>query len=137
MTIRQSDIARELDVSDMTVTRAVEALGITSRPLSDFDSFKLIFAAELQNVGLAWHVVAELMAEYAHEVRFVFKYADRRCWLLFVNNDRVSFSTAAMSEGHLASLIDLFPMSLTLPLHSTAARAADRLQAVKNRKAAA
>lgn len=137
MTIRQSDIARELDVSEMQISRAVALLGITSRPLADFDAFKLIFAAELQNVGLQSHVVIDVMAEFSKEIRYVFAQQDRRCWIVMVDTDRISFRSAAMSEAHALALIDLFPLAAVLPIHTIADRARQRLTALKNRKAAA
>lgn len=127
MTIRQADVARELQVSEMTTSRAAKALACDTRPLSDFDAFRLLFAAELQNVGLAPHLVFDLLAEFRHETLFVYKYADRRAWLVFVDTEKARFHTTAMSETHLAALCDLFPMALTCPLHTLAARAPSRL----------
>lgn len=137
MKIRQADIARELDCSEMAVSRAVDALHITSRPLSDYDAFRLLFASELHNIGLQSHVVIELLGDFSKEVRFVYGQADRRSWLVLVDTDRANFRAAAMSETHALALVDLFPLAAVLPLHTLADRARQRLQAIKNRKAAA
>lgn len=133
----QRQIATVLDVSEMTVSRAVRTLSLESRPLCSFDAWQIMAYFEFQELGLAPHVVREVMAEFKQETLFVYKHPDNRAWVVFIRRGEQEFRTSSMSEAHLAAICDLFPLTLVLPLHAVAERARQRLTALKTRKAAA
>lgn len=137
MKITQRKIAHALEVSEMTVSRTVHLLGCDNRPLSMFDAWQVCMFAELQAIGFQPHVTKDLLSEFRQEALFVFVNPDARAWVIFVSRGEQEFRTAATSVPHLAALLDLFPACLSVPFHTLADRARQRLQAIKNRKAAA
>ncbi|MFC3076362.1 hypothetical protein [Shinella pollutisoli] len=134
MIIRQADLARELDVSEMTVHRLLKALHRNGRPLTDLDATTVFASAELQALELSGPVAIDLLAEMSSEIRYVAGDQRRRCWIVFVETERQSFRVAAISARHLESILDAHPLSLVLPLHEVVARAAERLDALRAKK---
>ena len=133
MTVRQSDLARALGTSEMSVHRLLKALHRNGRPLA-VEDITLVFAStELQSLGLTCAVSIEMLTELKSEIRYVAKERSHRCWVIFVESDRYQFRRAALTTTHLQSLIDAHPLSLVLPLHEIVHRAQERLAAMKPR----
>ncbi|TPP07024.1 hypothetical protein [Rhizobium glycinendophyticum] len=138
MTIRQSDIARELDVSEMTISRAMKAIGRNGNRLTEADIWALLVMSDLQHTcRMAPHVSAELVTTFSSELLYLAGDPARKCWITFCETEQASFQLASLTERHLASILDAVPMALTLPLHQSVDRARQRLTAMKTRKAAA
>lgn len=138
MRIFQRDLARELDTSEMTVSRALKAIGRNGNRVTEHDALVILTMADLQDsCRMAPHVSAELVAEFSHELLYVAHDPTRRCWIVSAETENASFRLASLTERHLASVLDALPMALTLPLHQSVERARQRLTALKSRKAAA
>lgn len=137
MTVRQADLARELNVSEMTIHRAAKAIHRSGKPLSDLDAIAILAMSTLQTLGLAPHVSAALVSEFPQELRYVAGDPSHRCWIVFIDRDDVSFRLASISTTHLEAILSVHPLSLVLPLHDVVAKASARLDALKTRKEAA
>lgn len=134
MIIRQADLARELDVSEMTVHRLLKALHRNGNPLTDLDATTVFASAELQALELTGPIAIDLLAEMSSEIRYVAADRSRRCWIVFIETARQSFRVSAISARHLESILDAHPLSLVLPLHEIVARAAERRDALTAKK---
>ncbi len=136
--IYQRDLARELNTSEMTITRAMKAIGRSGNRVTEHDALVILTMADLQETcSMAPHVSAEIVAEFSHELQYAAQDPTRRCWIVSAETEKASFRLASLTERHLASVLDALPMALTLPLHQSVERARQRLTALKSRKAAA
>ncbi|MGI2031401.1 hypothetical protein ACRQ1B_03310 [Rhizobium panacihumi] len=140
MTIRQADLARELEVSEMTVHRVLKTLHRNGQPLTELDAILVFTCAELQALErLNAPTSLRIIGEVADEIRYVAADRKRRCWVVFVENANGSFRLPALSAAHYEALLCAFPLSLVLPLHQVVSRAVERLdglQAKLSREAA-
>ena len=137
MNIRQADIARALNVSPMTVSRAVKALGREGEELTEYDAMRVLIAAELQEIGLAPYVSMKLLSEFSGEVRYIVSDLSRRvCWITFINGERSEFRLASLSPEHFLRTLARFRLALVVPLHELAQRAAQRLASIQKEKVA-
>ncbi|MEN9896043.1 MAG: hypothetical protein RIR97_1895 [Pseudomonadota bacterium] len=133
----QVDLARELDVSEMTITRAMKSIGRDGQRVTEMDAITVITMAELQDLKIAPHVTVEIINTFSRELLYVASNPRRTCWIVFAETVHASFQLASLNARHLASTLDALPMALTVPLHQVVARAKERLEELKIRKAAA
>lgn len=138
MTLFQNDIARHLDVSAMTVSRAVKSLGRSGEQLTEDAALLLLTAGELTALGLAWAVALDLVSKFSDTVAFLaVDPSVRQGWILFVEKGETRFQVAAVSRNHLAAILEAHPLSLVLALHRPVEDAAEHLRALLKRKVAA
>ncbi len=138
MRIYQRDLATELDTSEMTISRAMKAIGRNGNRVTEHDALVILAMADLQHTcRMAPHVSADLVTTFGAEVLYLAGDPARKCWITFCETEQASFQLASLTERHLASILDAMPMALTLPLHQSVDRARQRLTAMKSRKAAA
>ncbi|WAC26267.1 hypothetical protein [Ancylobacter sp. SL191] len=137
--ITQADIAHHVGVSAMTIYRATLTVGRGEEVLGDDVALCLLVASELRDLGIAWPTAVQLVARFRDEVSFLsFDPALRRSWIVSVERaDGSRFQMTAVSERHLASIIDSRCRADVLALHGPVARAVEELDALKARKAAA
>ncbi len=135
MTIRQVDIARALDVSPMTVSRALKVLGREGGEMTEYDALRVLLAAELQGLGLESHVAIPLLSQFSGEVRYVLSDLGRRvCWITFVDAEPKDIRLASLNPEDLQDALARFPLSLVVSLHELIQRAAQRLAKIKEHK---
>ncbi|MCM2435365.1 hypothetical protein [Agrobacterium rosae] len=133
MSLFQADVARAVEFGEMTVHRALKALDRSGRPFTAEDAQAVFCVSELQALGMTAAAAGELLGSLSSELRFVLKSPANRCWIVFASGT----PRPCASLRHLEALLDANPMSLTLPLHELAARAAERLQRLESAKEAA
>lgn len=137
MTFSQAALARELGVSEMTMHRLLKTLGRNGARLTDVDVLTVLIVGEMQDLDIQAHRAIHLLAALGDEIRYVAASPARRCWIVFCDSGPRSFELTAMSRAHLESILDAFPLSITLPLHQLAAQAQERLDGMKARLEAA
>ncbi len=138
MRIYQRDLATELGTSEMTISRAMKAIGRNGNRMTEHDALVVLVMADLQHsCRMAPHVSAELVTTFSSEVLYLAQDPARKCWITFCETEQASFQLASLTERHLASILDAISMALTLALHASVDRARRRLTAMKTRKAAA
>jgi hypothetical protein len=133
--ISQTDLARELDLSPMHVSRVMRALNRAALPLNDFDCLKGLTVAELKSIGFGTDAAIEFVLEQEAELRYVTMNPKNRAWVMFVETEERAFRLTALTRRHLEVLADHFPLSPIIPLHRLAASAQDRLEALQIGKA--
>lgn len=129
--IRQADIARELNVSEMTVHRLRKAMHIGELALSDQSCVMILTAAELQRAGLVTNRACELASRFSEEIRYVHGDLSRRAWLIFIDGTKYDITLPTLTGRHLEAVLDAHPMSIVMALHEFVARASERLAAMK------
>ncbi|WP_411905979.1 hypothetical protein [Rhizobium mayense] len=138
--ISQADLARELGCGEMTLHRIAKAMSCNGQPLSDLDAVMILVHSELAKLQrLDWSDCIRVVAELEYEIRYVTADPNRRCWLVFVENEHGSHRLTAHTVRHLESLLTAFPLSSVLAVHELVGRAAERLdelRATKTREAA-
>lgn len=137
--ITQADIASRIGLSPMTVYRASLCVGRGEVRLTDDVVLYLLVASELRELGISWPAAVQLVARFRDEVSFVSFDPDvRRSWVVSVaREDGTQFQMAAVSESHLANIVDSRSRAEVLALHGPVARAVDELAALKARRAVA
>lgn len=129
--IRQADIARELDVSEMSVHRLRKSMHIGDLALSDQACVMILTAAELQHAGLVTNRACALVSRFSSEVRYAAGDNSRRAWLVFIEGTKYDIILPTLTSRHLEAVLDVHPMSIVLALHEFVARASERLAAMK------
>lgn len=132
--VTQAELARELNVAEMTIHRALKALYRHGRPLTDLDAVAVFAAAELQTFKLSARVATGLLSDMESEVRYVASCSTHRCWIVFAETERAKFLLPAIGARHLESILDAHPLSRVLSLHEVIARAAERLEVLKAKR---
>ncbi len=135
--VTQAELARMLDVSEMTIHRFRRALYISETRLSDHDVVMIFVAVELQKIGVNGTRSCELVARFASEIRYVSGGSDRRAWLTFVEDDRHDIIIPSVTHSHFESVLAANPLSIVLSLHECVARAVERLATLKTARRSA
>lgn len=132
--VTQADLARVMDVSEMTVSRITRALSRSSLPLSDKDAVKALAVKKLARFGFTLSVGMELLGEFETELDYLFNDSDNRFWIVFVEREDKSFRVPAISIRYLESLLEAVGMALVIPVHIVIADARGQLALLKASK---
>lgn len=133
--IRQAHLARELDVSEITVHRSLKALYRDGEKLSDMDAITVFAVPELRDRDFTFAAATTLLSELSEEIRYVIASSEHRCWVVFINTERASFSKSAITFRHLEALINAHPPCIVLALHEIILRGEEQLKRLKARLA--
>ncbi|MGV0909579.1 hypothetical protein [Martelella sp. FOR1707] len=132
LSLRQSQIARELKVVPMEVMRIATAVGIRrGRPLSLSDGASIIVARHLKEMGFTFSVATNLVAEARDIVRFLCADQKRKGWIILVDCGGCAFRLHAISDRHLVAILERFPAAPIIPLHAMVQGALERLNTPK------
>ncbi|WP_137154841.1 hypothetical protein [Rhizobium sp. FKL33] len=129
MKLKQSHLAAELGVSEMSISRWVRALGREGR-MTESDALLLLMVAELMTLGFASTVAVETLCEFQCEARYVAG-RGRPVWLTFFTAKGGEARMAALSERHLSSIVAAFGLCAVIDLREVADRARERLERLK------
>ena len=135
--LTKAAFADELACSEATLARIMKALGKVGRPLDDFDALQVLILSELQNLEIQPHRAVELVLELHAEIRHVAAEKGRTCWLIWAETEERTHRFSALSGRHLDGILASFPLCSVMSLHEVAARASERLDAMKSRLRAA
>lgn len=137
--LTQAAIARETGLSPMTVHRRLQMLDRTDGRPTELDALLVIASQEAEISGLARTQAIEMLADHHNTLRWLAGSAARQAWLVSYERGKLAFSSVAMSDGQLQSLLESLPNARALPLHTLVARARRRVAAMTarlNREAA-
>lgn len=138
MKVSQSQIVKLPEVSEMTLSRTVQALGRENRPISPCDKVRLFLDAKLQlPAGLSPRAASAFIAEFHHETMFDAKGEEQCVWFVSIRCGGKEMQVAAMSVAHLTGLMDAHPAGAIIPLLALVDCARDRPKALKSGKVAA
>lgn len=125
----------------MTVNRHLLALHGDRAPISDHTALLIFAIPEVMEAGFATSVAIQILVENDQEIRYLAEDPTRRCWMAFVTTgpDGFEMQLTVLRSRQLEAVLDQYPVTLVLPLHTIVAKAAARRDAAKasKRRAAA
>lgn len=131
--ISQAAIARETGLSPMTVHRRLQMLDRTDGRPTELDALLVIASQEGEISGLTRTQAIDMLADHHSTLRWLAGSAARQAWLVSYERGKLGFSSVAMSDGQLQSLLESLPNARALPLHTLVARARRRVATMNQR----